>query len=271
MKSFPTCLCLLTVALALAGGHLFLQAANRPASFRVLVFSKTLGYRHDSITNGIATIRELGAQHGFDVDATEEPGAFTRTNLARYRVVVFLSVTGNVLDTNQEAALKNFVDQGGGFAAIHGAIFGPLACEDKWDWYGDMFCCAFTNHSKIVAGVVNTEDPSNPSTMGLPARWHRVDEWYNLSGSPRGCARVLATVDESTYAGGSMGEDHPIAWCRRVEKGRMWYTAMGHTPESFSEPLFCQHLLGGIVSVAGSVPADFAPNDRIIASPTSKK
>ena len=271
MRSFPTCLCWLTVALAFAGGRLLLQAADRRASFRVLVFSKTLGYRHDSITNGIATIRELGAQHGFDVDATEDPGAFTRTNLARYRVAVFLSVTGNVLDTNQEATLKNFVVQGGGFAAIHGAIFGPSACEDKWHWYGDMFCCAFTNHSKIVAGVVNTEDPSNPSTMGLPARWHRVDEWYNLSGSPRGCARVLATVDESTYAGGSMGEDHPIAWCRRVEQGRMWYTAMGHTPESFSEPLFCQHLLGGIVCVAGSVPADFAPNDRAIASPTSKK
>lgn len=219
--------------------------ATTPA-FRVLVFSKTLGYRHASITNGLAAIRELGAKHNFAVDATEDSTAFSATNLARYQAVVLLSVTGDVWNSEQQDAFKEYVLAGGGLAAIHGAIFGPLACEEHWGWYGEMFCGAFTNHSQVMPGVVNLEDHQHPSTVGLPDRWQRTDEWYNFTGTPRGCAHILATVDESSYHGGEMGADHPIAWCRPVGKGRMWYTAMGHTESGFSEPLFRQHILGGI-------------------------
>lgn len=149
---------------------------------------------------------------------------------------------------------------GGGLAAIHGAVFGPRACEEKWAWYGGVFCCAFTNHSSILPATVKVEDRENPSTLDLPAQWQRTDEWYNFTGTPRGCARVLATLDESTYHGGTMGADHPIAWCRRVGQGRMWYTAMGHTRTSYAEPLFQKHLLGGILIAAGKAPANFQPN-----------
>jgi cytochrome c len=229
---------------------------------RVLVFSKTLGYRHASITNGIAAIRELGTKNGFKVEATEDSSAFTRTNLARFQAVVFLSVTGDVLNSDQETAFKDYVLSGGGFVAIHGAIFGPRACEDKWAWYGDMFCCSFTNHSAVVPGTVLIEDAAHPSTAGLPSHWPRTEEWYNYTGNPRSCAHVLATVDESTYRGGSVGQDHPISWCRRMGKGRMWYTAMGHTESTFGEPLFLQHLLGGIQVAAGWATGDFAPNSK---------
>jgi type 1 glutamine amidotransferase len=235
-------------------------AAAGAESFRVLVFSRTVGYRHASITNGIAAIRELGSRYGFAVDASDDSSVMTATNLARYAAVVFLSATGTVLNPDQESALKSYIEGGGGFVGIHGAVFGPLACEDKWAWYGEMFCCAFTNHSRVLPAMVNIEDGSNASTAGLPAQWQRTDEWYNYTGTPRGCARVLATVDETTYAGGKMGRDHPIAWCRRVGQGRMWYTAMGHTESSFAEPLFQKHLLGGILVAAGRTPADFSPN-----------
>jgi type 1 glutamine amidotransferase len=235
-------------------------AADSPASFRILVFSKTTGYRHASITNGIDTIRELGAQHNFAVDATEDSSAFTGTNLARYQAVVMLSVTGDVFNPEQEGVLRDYILGGGGLAAIHGAIFGPSACEEKWAWYGELFCCAFTNHSSVLPATINVEDSAHPSMRGLPLHWQRTDEWYNFSGSPRGCARVLATMDESTYGGGKMGGDHPIAWCRRLGKGRMWYTALGHTESSFSEPLFRQHLLGGIRVAAGQANAEFTPN-----------
>jgi len=227
-------------------------AAEAKTDFRVLVFSKTLGYRHASIPNGIAAIRELGAKHGFTVEATEDSSAFTATNLARYQAVVLLSVTGEVWNSDQEEALRQYVLTGGGLAAIHGAIFGPKACADKWTWYGEVCCCAFTNHSAVVQGVVAIEDARHPSTAGLPARWERNEEWYNFTGTPRGCAHILATVDESTYHGGTMGHDHPIAWCRSLGNGRMWYTAMGHTERSFSEPLFLQHILGGIQYAAKS-------------------
>jgi type 1 glutamine amidotransferase len=249
------------------------RAQSAPATvgaqpFRVLVFSKTLGYRHASITNGVAAIRELASQNGFAVDATEDSSVFTATNLARYATVVFLSATGDVLGREEESAFKSYVLGGGGFVAIHGAVFGPLACEDKWAWYGEMFCCAFSNHSKgAVPAMVNVEDASNASTAGLPTQWRRTDEWYNFTGTPRDCARVLATVDETTYAGGSMGKDHPVVWCRRVGQGRMWYTAMGHTESSFEEPLFQKHLLGGILLVAGRTSADFSPNTRHVRLP----
>lgn len=227
------------------------NAAESPNAFRVLVFSRTLGYRHASITNGIAAIRALGARQRFQVEATEDSAAFSTANLARHRVVVFLSVTGDVLNEEQEAALTNFVFTGGGFVAIHGGVFGPSACEDKWTWYGEMFCCAFTNHSRIVNATIHVEDRTHPSTRGLPSQWQREDEWYNFTGNPRGCARVLAALDENSYVGGTMGADHPIAWHRPMGKGQMWYTAMGHTEASFSEPFFLEHILGGIRSVAG--------------------
>lgn len=237
-------------------------AESRPASFSVLVFSKTLGYRHASIADGIVALRELGAEHDFAVEATEDSGAFTPENLARFKAVVFLSVTGDVLNAEQEAALRSYVEGGGGFVAIHGAMFGPKACEDQWAWYGEMMCATFKDHSKVVPGTVVIEDRNNPSTAGLPERWRRTDEWYNYTGHPRGCAHILATMDESTYEGGNVGADHPIAWSRQVGKGRFWFTALGHTPSSFAEPLFRRHLLGGILLAAGAAPGDFAPNPR---------
>ena len=232
-------------------------AAGPASSFRVLVFSKTLGYRHASITNGIAAIRELGRQNHFGVDATEDSTAFTAANLARYAAVILLSATGDVFNSEQQAALREYVLSGGGLMGIHGAAFGPLALEDKWAWYGETFCCTFTNHSQIVPAQVNLDDATHTSNAGLPAHWQRTDEWYNFIGSPRGKAHILATVDESTYTGGTMGQDHPIAWCRRVGQGRLWYTAMGHTESSYAEPLFRQHLLGGILVATGQLPAEF--------------
>ncbi|MFA6544052.1 MAG: ThuA domain-containing protein [Limisphaerales bacterium] len=256
LKILPLLLCFLTAGLTPG-----LAAPGPAGTHRVLLFSRTLGFRHASITNGIAAILALGAANGFAVEATEDSGVFTATNLARFQAVVFLSVTGDVLNPEQELALQDYIETGGGFAAIHGALFGPLACEDKWAWYGDMFRCAFTNHSKVLPGAVNIEDAAHPANAGLPARWERTEEWYNYTGSPRSWARILATVDESTYSGGRMGADHPIIWCRRVGKGRMWFTAMGHTPKSFDEPLIRQHLLNGIRLAAGWISGEFEPND----------
>ena len=256
LRAFMIASVVLGTLAAAADSSLGVRSSQR---FAVLVFSKTLGFRHDSIPDGSIALRELGAQYGFAVDATEDSSAFNTTNLARYRAVVFLSVTGDVLDAAQQTAFKNYMERGGGLAAIHGAMFGPRACEEEWAWYGEMMCATFRNHSKVVPATVVIEDRQNPSTKMLPEFWHRTDEWYNYAGNPRACAHVLATVDESTYAGGTVGDDHPIAWCRRVGQGRFWFTALGHTRESFSDPLFRQHLLGGVLLVAGVASGDFTP------------
>jgi hypothetical protein len=171
------------------------------ADFNVLVFSKTLMFRHASITNGIAAIKQLGAENHFNVDATEDASYFTPKNLARYQVVIFLSTSGNILDEEQQAALKNFIEQGGGLAAIHAAVAGDVATAGNWPWYGEALCARFTNHSSIVEATVNVEDRKHPSTAPLPEHWVRKDEWYNFIATPRDQAHVLAALDETTYKG----------------------------------------------------------------------
>jgi len=236
--------------------------APRPsprAGFNTLVFSRTLMYRHASITNGIAAIKQLGVENRFRVDATEDSSLFTPANLARYQVVILLSTSGDILTDGQQTAFREFIERGGGLVAVHAAVAGDVATEGAWPWYGEAMCARFTNHSAIVEATVEVEDARNPSTSGLPKRWVRTDEWYNFIESPRGKARVLAALDETTYEGGTMGGDHPIAWCKQMGRGHVWYTALGHTEASFTEPLFLQHLLGGIQTVAGVKQADFKP------------
>jgi len=232
------------------------------AGFNVLVFSKTLLYRHASITNGIAAIRKLGAENHFSVEATEDANRFTPANLAKYKVVIFLSTSGDILNDAQQTAFREFIERGGGLVGIHAAVAGDVATEGGWPWYGQALCARFTNHSAIVAAAINVEDAQNPSTAVLPKRWVRRDEWYNFIASPRAQVRVLATLDETTYKGGTMGGDHPVAWCKTIGLGRVWYTALGHTEVSFTETLFLQHLLGGIQLAAGVKPADFTPNPK---------
>ena len=216
-------------------------------------------FRHASITNGIAAIKQLGAENGFAVDATEDADWFTTTNLAKFKVVIFLSTSGNILNDEQQAAFRNFIERGGGLVAIHAAVAGDVATEGSWPWYGEALCARFTNHSAVVQATVQIEDRQNPSTSPLPERWVRKDEWYNFIQSPRGWVRVLAALDETTYKGGTMGQDHPVVWCKKQGNGRIWYTALGHTEASFSETLFLRHLLGGIQAAAGVKRADFKP------------
>jgi cytochrome c len=222
-------------------------AESTNARFAVLVFTKTTAFRHDSILQGIAAIEALGAEHGFAVDNTEDAARFDDAALARYKVVVFLNTTGDILDAAQKAAFQRYIGSGGGFVGIHSAS----DTEYQWPWYGRLVGAWFASHPQIQRATVRIENPDHPSTRGLPASWERTDEWYNFRSNPRGAVRVLATLDETTYSGGAMGSDHPISWCQQVDGGRSWYTAMGHTKESYAEPLFRLHLLGGIESAAG--------------------
>jgi cytochrome c len=246
---------MLRVAPAIALGYLVFMSAVSAAppspaqKFRVLVFTKTAEYRHDSIPAALAAITQLGAKGGFTVDATEDAGAFSNDNLARYKVVVFLLTTGDVLDPNQQAALTHYIEAGGGFVGVHSAA----DTEHDWPWYGGLVGAYFVSHPPIQPAVVNVVDRNTPSTIHLPARWTRMDEWYNFAPNPRGSVTVLATVDETSYAPGdhAMGADHPIMWQHVYDGGRSWYTGGGHTSESYSEPLYRSQLLGGILWAAG--------------------
>ncbi|MDX6361517.1 MAG: hypothetical protein QOC85_520, partial [Streptomyces sp.] len=232
-------------------------ASKAPDGARVLVFSKTAGFRHDSIPEGIAAVRELGATNGFTVDATEDAGAFTAKNLARYRAVVFLSTTGDVLDAGQQTAFERYIKRGGGYVGVHAAA----DTEYDWAFYGGLAGAYFQSHPAIQPATVDVEDRGNPATGHLDPAWNRTDEWYNYRSNPRDHAHVLASLDESSYSGGTMSGDHPIAWCQTYQGGRAFYTGGGHTKESYAEPAFRQHLLGGIRYAVGDAQADCRPEN----------
>nr|WP_233412474.1 ThuA domain-containing protein [Nucisporomicrobium flavum] len=228
-------------------------AADDP--YDVLVFSRTAGFRHDSIPAGTTAIRELGAANGFSVTATEDPAVFTTAGLAPYEAVVFLNTTGDVLNAAQQTAFEGYVRGGGGYVGVHAAA----DTEYDWPFYGNLVGAWFASHPAIQAADVVVEDRAHAATAHLPQRWHRTDEWYNYRTNARSTAHVLASLDEGSYSGGSMGADHPHAWCKTLDGGRSFYTGGGHTIESYSDPAFRAHLLGGIRYAARQANADCRP------------
>ncbi len=241
--------CLVLVALGLWVNATTLNAGG----FRVLVFTKTLGFRHDSIPNGIAAVRALGAANNFTVTATEDATAFNDTNLTSFACVIFLSTTGEVLDATQQAAFQRYIEAGGGFVGIHAAA----DTEYSWPRYGQLVGAYFKSHPAVQLATIKINDFVHPSTVGLPKRWIRTDEWYSFQSNPRGKVHVLATLDEGTYPPvDRMGFDHPTAWCHNFDGGRAWYTGGGHTQASYSGPDFLRHILGGLLWAAGAQPGD---------------
>jgi type 1 glutamine amidotransferase len=235
---------LLATCLALSAPVAASAAAAPP---HILVFTKTTGFRHASIPVAIQAVRDLGAHNGFAVDATEDSSDFTDANLKRYDAIVFLMTTGDVLSDVQQTAFQRFIRAGGGWVGVHSAA----DTEYDWPWYGDLVGAYFKDHPTIQSAVLDVADPRDRSTSGLPAKWMRTDEWYNFQSNPRSAVHVLATIEESSYDGGEMGADHPIAWWHDYDGGRAWYTAGGHTDEAWSEPLFLAHILGGVEYAIG--------------------
>jgi type 1 glutamine amidotransferase len=228
--------------------------AAADTAYDVLVFSKTAGFRHDAIPAGQQAIRELGAANNFTVTTTEDAATFTTAGLAKYEAVVFLNTTGDVLDADQQTAFEGYIRGGHGFVGVHAAA----DTEYDWPFYGELMGAWFASHPAIQPVKVKVEDRAHAATAHLPQVWSRTDELYNYRTNPRATAHVLATLDETSYSGGTMG-DHPHAWCKSYQGGRSFYTGAGHTIESYSDPAFRAHLLGGIRYAAGRAQADCRP------------
>lgn len=209
---------------------------------RVLVFTKTEGFRHTSIEVGVQTFKALGEEHGFNIFHTENAAQFTDENLKQFKVVVFLNTTGNVLNSSQEEALQGYVNQGGSFMGVHAAT----DTEFDWPWYGKLVGAYFENHPKPAEAILKKTPYAHQATAHLEAEWEHFDEWYNFK-SISNDIQVLLFLDESSYSGGENGRHHPIAWCQEFDGGRMFYTGLGHTVEAYNDTNVKQHLLGGIL------------------------
>lgn len=222
------------------------EEKNKTEPARVLIFSKTEGFRHNSIPDGINAINKLTTENDFTVAATEDASQFSDENLQSFEAVIFLNTTGDILNDNQQQALQNFILNGGGFMGIHSAT----DTEYEWEWYGRMIGAYFKSHPQIQSAKLQVLQKGHPATSHLPDVWTRTDEWYNLR-DIQPYINPLINLDESTYEGGENGENHPVAWFHEFEGGRVFYTSGGHTKESYTDTLFTQHLLGGMQYVTG--------------------
>ena len=224
----------------------FISSATVKQKKKVLVFSKTAGFRHASIPKGKEALLLMGKQNNFLVDTTEDATVFNSNNLKQYDAVIFLSTTGDIFNNEQQAAFEAFIRSGKGFVGIHAAA----DTEYEWPWYNKLVGAYFISHPKQQKAKLTVTDHKHASTKHLPHVWERFDEWYNYK-SRNNDVKVLLTIDESSYEGGKEGAYHPMAWYHSFDGGRAFYTALGHTDESYKEESFLKHVLGGIKYACG--------------------
>jgi len=212
---------------------------------KILVFSKTAGYRHQSIEKGIEAIKKLGNENDFVVEATENSDVLV-ANLNKYSAVVFLNTTGDVFTEKQQKTFKKYISKGGGFIGIHAAT----DTEFDWPWYGNMVGAYFMSHPHKQNATIDVVDKKHRSTKFLSDKWVKYDEWYNFKSINKDI-NVLLKLDENSYSGGKNGNNHPIAWYHIYDGGRIFYTGLGHTKQSYEDVTFLKHVLGGILYAMG--------------------
>ena len=216
-------------------------AVNPPKQVKILVFFETKGFYHSSIPVAVAALQKLGQSNNMLVDTTSESATFLQPDLEKYGAIVFMSTTGDVFNEAEQEAFKKYINNGGGFVGIHAAT----DTEYGWPWYNQLVGGYFKSHPRQQEAVLNVVDGNHKSTKHLPVQWKRFDEWYNFKDMQPGL-HILINIDEKSYEGGEMGDSHPMAWYHKFDGGKAFYTELGHTNESFSDPLFLLHILGGI-------------------------
>jgi hypothetical protein len=144
----------------------------------ILVFTKTMGYRHKSIEKGVETLKNLGKENNYVLTQTEDSLQFNDTNLKKYDLVLFLSTTMDVLGPEQEEAFKKYINKGGNYMGIHAAT----DTEYDWPWYGKLVGAYFASHPNdpnVREAKMNVVNKQHLATAHLNDTWVRNDEWYN--------------------------------------------------------------------------------------------
>lgn len=242
------------------GLWLFVHATfAQPPTINLLVFSKTAAFRHQSIEAGKKALAQLAREKGAGIRFTEDATEFSEANLKKYNTVVFLNTTGDILNPEQQSAFERYIQAGGGYVGIHAAT----DTEYEWPWYGKLAGAYFLDHpmpNNVQKGKFIVALKNHWATKGMPDTFERTDEFYSFKDiSP--AINVVLKLDETSYVGGKNGDNHPMSWFQEFDGGRAFYTAMGHTDETFSEPLFLNHLWAGIQYTTGGEnpkPLDFA-------------
>ncbi len=228
-------------------GVTFFSCGQEQASRRVLVFSKTEGYRHtDAINAGYEVIFKTAKEKGMLIDSTEDAAAFNEENLKKYQAVIFLDVSGALFNSEQRTAFKRFIQAGGGFLATHASV----DAERDWPWYNRLIGAYFYSHDAVQPATYKVVDKNFPATQFLPDTFSHTDEHYNFM-KVDSSIKVLVKLDETTFKGGNMGDFHPIVWYHEFDGGRSYYTGLGHTKETWSDSLYIEQFWAALEWVKG--------------------
>lgn len=246
MKKITSIICF-SLILALSG-------IAQDKKINVLVFSKTVGFRHNSISSGLKMLSDLAQERKWVLTATENAELFTADFLKNFDVVVFLNPTMDVLNDQQQKVFEDFMNSGKGFVGIHAAA----DCEYDWAWYGQLNGAFFKTHPRCQMGTVIFEDTNHPTMAPFKGMetYRTVDEWYTFKENPRAKVHVLARLDETSLDAETMKDDkwkmgdHPLIWYQEMGKTRSYYTVFGHTPEAFQDPKVKEHIGAAIDWVA---------------------
>ena len=238
----------LTVVLS---GLSFANSADAAATAHILVYSGSTGYRHESIPAAVEALKALGAQAGYVVDATEDPEVFNADKLKQYQALVLVSTSTDPKNPQSEwftgarrDALQGFLEDGKGVIGLHAAADSHY----NWPWYGQMIGGYFERHPKgTPKGTVTVVDARHPATAKLPKTLERNDEWYYYKDFDP-TVRVLVTIDPKSIgdAGEADVNPNPLVWCHDFGGGRVFYSALGHLPESYKEPYMVDLLTGAL-------------------------
>jgi len=229
----------------------FCYEAKAQKQFKALLVTTTRGWHHESLHAGVLAIQQLGVKNFYDVVLFEDPKAFTDKYLEQFKVVIFLNTTGDIFDTAQQKVMERYIQSGKGFVGVHSAT----DTEYDWDWYTKLVGRMFHIHPTIQSARVNILDTEFPGLQGFTGNKWWTDEWYEFGPEKVSDLHYILGIDETSYnpkvqwgekKGLGMGKVHPVAWYHNYDGGRSFYTALGHIPVIFSDPIFLQHLNAGI-------------------------
>lgn len=247
------CTLSLATCSAIKPGETHEQSFVKQEQARVLIFSHSTGWRHKSIETGVEALKALGAREGYEMVATEDPAIFSTESLKDFDAIILLNTTADGKTENsywfvgeRKAAFKAFVQNGGGIVGIHAATDSHY----DWPWYGKMIGGYFKRHPKgTPTGTLTVVNADHPSTADIPTEFVRTDEWYYVKDFNTDVT-LLVTIDPVSIGQPDEGPQ-PVAWFHEYDGGRVFYTSMGHTNETYAEPIFLSHVAGGLHWVLG--------------------
>lgn len=239
-------------SLVVHGNSNFAEQPNPdPKKPHILIYTKNgEGYVHNNISSSIKALKKLLDENNMTYLASEDPALFTSNNLEKFDLLIFSNTNNEAFDTDlQRVAFQKYIQNGGGFVGIHSAS----GSERDWPWFWAMLGGKFFRHSSFQTFNVVKIDPDHPSATPVPNYWQREDESYYLKELNPDIHIILATdltsitddkLDE--YPGNTFGKYFPVTWHHHFDGGHQWYTSLGHSVEHYEDPVFMNHILGGI-------------------------